>query len=58
MRNVTLALLTLTGLLVFSQQKAQATEYPYCNHHVIGWGVCSKIVCTRPWISAARPQAD
>jgi hypothetical protein len=38
MRNLTLALLTLTGLLVFSQEKAHATEYPYCNSHVIGWG--------------------
>jgi Protein of unknown function (DUF3551) len=38
MRNLTLALLTLTGLLVISQEKAHATEYPYCNNHVIGWG--------------------
>ena len=38
MRNVTLALLTLAGLLAFHQEEARAAEYPYCNHHVIGWG--------------------
>jgi hypothetical protein len=37
MRNVTLALLTLTGLLMFNQQKAHATEYPYCLSYTQGW---------------------
>ncbi len=26
------------GLLAFSQEKAHATEYPYCLSHVMGWG--------------------
>lgn len=38
MRNVTLAFLTLAGLLAFHQEKAQAIEYPYCLSHVMGWG--------------------
>jgi hypothetical protein len=38
MRNLTLAFLMATGLLAFHQEKAQATEYPFCLHHVLGWG--------------------
>ncbi|WP_424631397.1 DUF3551 domain-containing protein [Bradyrhizobium sp. SYSU BS000235] len=39
MRNVTLALLTLAGLLAFNQEKAHAEkDYPYCMSHVMGWG--------------------
>jgi uncharacterized protein DUF3551 len=38
MRNVSLALLAMTGLFVLSQGKAHATEYPYCLSSVQGWG--------------------
>lgn len=37
MRNLLLAFLTLTGLLIFHQDKAQAAEYPYCMSYVSGW---------------------
>lgn len=37
MRNLTLAVLTATGLLAFHQEKAQATEYPYCLSYTQGW---------------------
>lgn len=37
MRNLTLALLTMTGLMTLHQEEAHATEYPYCMSYVQGW---------------------
>jgi Protein of unknown function (DUF3551) len=38
MRNLLLALLSLTAFLMFHQQKAQAAvQYPYCMSYVSGW---------------------
>jgi hypothetical protein len=38
MRNVILAVLTLTGLTMLHQEEAQAaTEYPYCLSYTQGW---------------------